>query len=542
MNRPQDFNDTFYPTPPELARKMWGKIPADCLECGTILEPSAGDGALVEASPIVKLDRHDEKTLKGLHRFRTIEKDPKLVSILQGKGITVIDHDFLNYSGRDNFDVIIANPPFDQGEKHLFKAIEVMYEGHIVFLLNAETIKNPSTNTRKQLVDKLDNLGASIEYIESAFTSTETLRKTAVEVALIHIHIEAEKIGDDVTEGLTSCEEVDADNPEGGKELARKNSIVEMVADFNRKADIGTKTIVDFYENRHHIGGLIRIEVDFDAARHGDPVATYSLQADLNKFLVALRRDYWQKALKLDVIEKRMTVAKRKEFMQGLTKNAFMDFTVSNVQQFALNMIDGYEETLTAAVVDLFDRVTRRHHWDEQASNKTIHYFDGWKTNDAFMVNPKVIIPFWGDNVFLDWNGRWSVGYTVEDELNDIDKVMSYFDGGAEYVSIVDALKAAFIEGQSRKVESTYFIIDVFKKGTCHLTFRSEDIRRRFNVTACKGKNWLPHDYGTKKYSDMNQQERKTANSFEGMKSYIKNINLEGKSLFASKGNLQITG
>jgi len=56
-----------------------------------------------------------------------------------------------------------------------------MYNGQIVCLLNAETIKNPYSNERKSLVKKLDELNASIEFLTDEFTTAE--RSTSVEIA-----------------------------------------------------------------------------------------------------------------------------------------------------------------------------------------------------------------------------------------------------------------------------------------------------------------------------------------------------------------------
>ena len=77
----------------------------------------------------------------------------------------------------------------------------------------------------------------------------------------------------------------------------------------------------------------------------------------------------------------------------------------------------------------------------------------------------------------------------------------------------------------------------MFKKRTVHLTFRSEDIRRRFNVTACRHKHWLPQDYGSKKYGEMSEREKEIVEEFEGMASYSKHV---GQIGFAKKAALAL--
>src|SRR5690606_35774501 len=95
--------------------------------------------------------------------------------------------DFLAYAGQDQFDLILMNPPFANGHKHLLKAIEIMYSGQIVCVLNAQTIKNPHSRGRQDLVRILEELDADIEYIQDAFKDAEN--PTGVEVALISIEI-----------------------------------------------------------------------------------------------------------------------------------------------------------------------------------------------------------------------------------------------------------------------------------------------------------------------------------------------------------------
>ena len=195
-----------------------------------------------------------------------------------------------------------------------------------------------------------------------------------------------------------------------------------------------------------------------------------------------------------------MTSKRQKDFLQSLQKNQFVDFTESNIHAFIVNLSKDYDTVLTEATVDIFDEMTAKHAWDEEIHFGNVHYFDGWKTNKAFYANTKVIMSMgWSPFFDKDWN-RWKIDYQVKNQLDDIDKVMNSFDPVAKYISIVKVLEEGFKTDTTRKLKSTYFEITVFKKGTMHLTFLNEDIRRRFNVTACRGKNWLPQEYGKKAY------------------------------------------
>lgn len=144
-------NADYYPTPLRLINRMLQKIKGSPRR---ILEPSAGKGSIIDA---LKEKNHYNK-------IYAIESDPELRALLRGKNIDLLDSDFLDYAGTDKFDLIIGNAPFSADDKHLLKAIDILYRGQIIFLVNAETLRNPCTATRKMLASKLSSLGAEIDH------------------------------------------------------------------------------------------------------------------------------------------------------------------------------------------------------------------------------------------------------------------------------------------------------------------------------------------------------------------------------------------
>lgn len=518
-------NKTFYPTPPGLAKRMIEKIettedlPAWRM---TILEPSAGAGDLIAA---LNQNRHDGvwSTNERFRNVSAIEIDPDLQATLRGKRIKVIDSDFLAYSGPDKFDLIIANPPFDEGDKHLLKAIDVMYRGQIIFLLNAETIRNPYTNSRKVLVKKLEELGAEIEYVPGAFKDAE--RPTGVEVALVNIKIER-KVEDDLFVGCTDKTDAPTEEFEEKYEVSTGRKIEELVAEYNEIIRVGTETIIGYYRNYRKIGKYLGLNQEAkEYSPHGSDL-TGMMQDQLNTLVEVVRKEFWRNTLELREVKSRMTSSIRKEFEHQINLQSNMDFTENNIRTFILNIISGYKKTLMDAVLEVFAKMTYRHSWDGNNPNEeNIHYFNGWKTNKAFKVNKKVILPI---SLFAGRGYSWA-GWEIDHyysgaELQDIDTVMSYFDGMGSYYSMIKALKHAFTSGETKKIESTYFTIDCYKKGTVHLVFNDENILRRFNVAACLGKNWLPVDYGKVPYQDLPPEEKEVVESFEGQKSYNANL------------------
>ncbi|MDQ5985912.1 MAG: hypothetical protein CSYNP_01629 [Syntrophus sp. SKADARSKE-3] len=527
-------NKTFYPTPDSLIDRMLSKIQGHpCM----ILEPSAGSGAI--ASRMTK----DSRCWSGIDNkhhcyskaeISVIEIDENLQATLRGHGFRLLDTDFLTYSGPDKFDLIIANPPFDTGDLHLLKAIDILYCGEIIFLLNAETIKNPYTNTRKELARKLKKLNADIEFIQGAFVDAE--RPTGVEVALVYIKVER-KVEDDLFAGATDTVENKEHTIKQNYEVSTGKTIAEFVAEYNQIINIGTETILAYYKNYPKIWKYIGLNKEIDKYQSASKDLTRQLQGAVNGLLITVRTDFWRRTLTIPEVTKRMTRSKRDAFEKQITERCHMDFTENNIRQFIMNLIDTYEETLIAAVMEVFELMTVSHCYSGGLYDENIHYFNGWKTNKAFKVGKKVILPA-GWNAFFDpLFKRWKLSYRALDRISDIDTVMNYFDALNDYTSIYSAVDKALDRGQSRGIESTYFTITCYKKDTIHLTFKDEDILRRFNVVACRGKEWLPHDYGNKAYQDMTREEKDVVDSFEGAVSYNKNLQLP---LFINKATLSI--
>ncbi len=104
------------------------------------------------------------------------------------------------------YDLIIMNPIFSNGCKHLLKALEMQKRngGAVVCLLNAETLKNPCTNERLDLQRKLTEYNAKVEFMKDAFLDAE--RKTAVEIALIKVQLPEIKRESFIFDGLRKAQ------------------------------------------------------------------------------------------------------------------------------------------------------------------------------------------------------------------------------------------------------------------------------------------------------------------------------------------------
>ena len=501
-------NPDFYPTPDPLIKKMVKKVDRLC-NVRSILEPSAGAGDIV--------DYLKEATKYGRHtQIKTIEKDPDLQATLRGKDYTLIDNDFLKYKGYEKFDLIIANFPFSEGEHHLLKAIDILFSGQIVCLLNAETIKNPYTNTRKMLVQKLEELNAEIEFIEDAFKSAK--RTTDVEVALIHIKIDRtveEHLYEDMSkeERANNFGTIDDVN-----EVARHGqNIANLVSLFEVERDEVATQIVDFYRNYHRVGEYLNLGIaNEDQYEIDDSSLTSLMNSKVNASLKTMKKNYWLKVMELPEVKKRLTSQKKDEFLTELDKYLEMDFSEVNIRQLIINLAKLYPEMIQDAILNLFESLTKYalidDRWDDNQYKGNILHFNAWKTNNGYKVNQKVIMPFY----CKDYSGNMEVNYQQEDFLNDLDIVARYFSEHAQTgPTMYEICRDAVKEGKNRKINTGLFYIDIFKKGTIHIKWKCPKMLRRFNIEACKMKNFLPMDYSEKSKRDMTEEEVGLAIEFE---------------------------
>lgn len=190
MTTPNDSLD-FYPTPDSLAFDMVFSLREVKSGFTTypkpILEPSAGDGALARQVHALAFNvHHDHKTGevdyydKGKARsaeLDCIELSSDFRAVLKKDGFRVVHDNFLTFRPTTKYAAIVMNPPFSAGAAHLLKALDVMQDGgKIRCLLNAETLRNPCTNERKELAAKLEELHATVKYIPDAFKNARPRR------------------------------------------------------------------------------------------------------------------------------------------------------------------------------------------------------------------------------------------------------------------------------------------------------------------------------------------------------------------------------
>lgn len=552
--------DEFYPTPPELAVKMVNcKFLKGKIE--TILEPSAGKGDLIDflllaldylkcrdycryiykndlAMPyetvidgvineFVLPDFKKGKRAEHYHdRADCIESDSNLCAILRGKSYRVCNDDFLLYDDDKHFDLIIMNPPFSNGDEHLLKAISIAEKtgSKIICLLNAETIKNPYSNKRKLLLNTLEKYNADIEYVQNAFLGAE--RKTDVEVAIIHVEIptpfkEKSKIWEEL-----EANDIEIDEPEISNNIVSADDPLRMaVGLYKQELQAGKKLIEEYLALEPHLTSTFEDE-ETPSYMRGCLLTLSSGKdgLDWNEYLYSLRYKYWYQLLHNPAFMNNLTSNLKEEYYSMISEFANKDFSLKNIYAVKMDIISRTAKGIEEKIVSMFEQLSYKNSM-EAAGN--VHYFNGWKSNSAFKINQKVVIPYcncW-DGIFkkIDF-WRYGYGSNVFKILDDLEKCLAFLQiGDSEYIydiDLNDQLKVYQEQQITKKMQFKFFEVDVFKKGTMHIKFRDLDLLKRFNIYGCQHKGWLPPSYGKKSYKDMNVEEKQVIDEYEGQQEY----------------------
>lgn len=516
---------TFYPTPEALIEKLTYGV--DWHFVSSILEPSAGKGDIARycaakcyerTHRYMPYDKYSWEDAFSSADIDCIEIDPALRKVLEDSSLRVVHDDFLTFQTQKRYDLIVMNPPFDQGAKHLLKALEISERGgNILCVLNAETIRNPYSEERKELARKLEEYGAEISFVSDAFIDAE--RRTDVEVALVRVSIPRVQIDSTIMDEMRKAPTYKAQEvPENISTLAQYSEIEKFVNRYNYEVACGIRLIEEY-------NAMSKYMIEDPSSEYSHSIlqlvfygkSSYSDNSvAINDYIRRTRGKYWRMIFQQPVIVNRLTGNLQQELFDSVGELKDYEFSAYNILTLIVKMngkvIKGVEDT----IIGLFDDWTRMY-WHEDSPNR--HYYNGWKTNDCFRVGKKVIIPFF--DAYDSWSKRFK-SYNVISKFRDIEKVFDFLDNGRTNWegTLAHALEEAEATGNTRSIDTKYFTATFYKKGTAHFVFKDEDLLEKFNLFASMRKGWLPPDYGKKHYRDMSPEEKAVIDDFQGKDKY----------------------
>ena len=517
--------EDFYPTPRTLISKMLKGVKFDR---GTdILEPSAGKGDICDA-----IRKRFEYSSSDFENIDVIEINPDLQATLRGKGYNLIQDDFLTFETSKCYDLIIANFPFSNGDEHLIHAIELVRDngGQLVCLVNAETIHNSHTQQRDMLRRWLETFGASIEFLSAEFKDSE--RPTGVEVALVRLKIEKVAGESFILDSLTRAE--DQSTPaatDTSGNIVERDFIRAMIARFRLECQAGVRLINEWSALAPHILSRHKTKDD-DRSDYRTPLITVTVKGTdsryddsgrtrkINEYLPLVREKYWTVLINDPRYTGQYTSNILEDLNQKLNELKKCDFNLFNIEQLAkdleLRVTKGVEE----AILKLFDKLSTKFAWDESIHQKNVHYYNGWKTNKAWKVNRKVILPMNGISATYSSTYRWE--YRIHDELADMVKAFNYLSPEKRNVQrlVGHSMNQAEQIQNFANVDFRYFKATFYKKRSCHITFLDQDLLDKFNIFGSQRKGWLPPAYGKAAYDEMNTEAQTVVDDFQGREAY----------------------
>jgi hypothetical protein len=470
----------FYPTPRALAEKALAKFKSHNYR--RILEPQAGRGDLL--TPLLdKWNHHYSSHHAG--KIDCIEIDLDNQAILRSKGLNVIDSDFLAYDGTAMFSHVLMNPPFSSGDEHLIKAFNLLVDGELVAILNAETIRNPHTAKRKLICKWIEEQG-SVEFLSEAFLDPDTQRKTSVEIALIWLQKTLD-IKTNFTNGLEFEHVSGLDYQDKNSIALRQNTISNAVAVFNAAVQ-SLKTAEVAREEADYYTRLLGRPLNelHKTSQDGDSVA---IQERFNKGYDDLKKRAWTNVLHSTEFDKYLSSKAYQRLTTEFEDIAKLSFTESNIRSFLIGLINNQGDMNIQMLLDCFDEITK-YRPDNRA------YYKGWKSNEkhkqlAYRVKmTRFIIPV---------RNSYGLGPSWEDlkKLQDFDKTFAMLDGKAQCnYGLYDLFQAMPNDlKRSQRMTTDYFDVRWYRQaGTVHFYPRSRNLIDRLNRMVGRQRHWLPND------------------------------------------------
>jgi hypothetical protein len=482
----------FYPTPAELARRMWKKFDSG-FAGSRLLEPSAGDGALLDA----QWGEEEGDNIRFLYRkssqIDVIEIDDARRALLDEK-FNVVGCDFLNFAALEKYGRIIMNPPFNAGVEHVLHAWDGLVEGQIVALVNAETFRNPFSVQRKRLA-RLVNRYGDVEYVADGFINAQ--RETVVEVALISlIKLNGRDLQlDSVKSWLLTAQDDDEEQfdapPLTGAEVANLNRYVEEQVETYQSTVNVIKKMASLDGMRSRMLGRLgqSFTVKYGGEKHegrsGKRMA--AMDQSIAEQIADARERAWLAVMDSTGVDKIASFTMKEKIHRSLAEFVKVPFTVDKVNAFLESVLELAPAMLSGVLDAGFDAFTRY-------SSQNCVCYRGWKSNDkhrTFGMKLK-------STRFIIAHVSSYHRYDKQRDLGEFLRAMRYLDDGtltplgATGVVDVRRCEEAF-SSPGERIEGEYADFRYFSgTQTLHIFPRRKDLVEKLNLDVARRRQWLP--------------------------------------------------
>lgn len=437
------FNQDFYPTPASLISYMLAPYE---LSGKTLLEPSAGKGDIIEyakarGANVICCEINEDLAKIAASKARLIEKD--FLSVTRDQ----ISH----------IDFIAMNPPFSADEQHILHAFNIAPDGcEIVALCNWQTLQNPFSKARKQLLTTIENYG-HFENIGDLFRDAE--RATGIHIGLIRL---TKPSGSDNEFDDFFTDEEDAhERQENG--LMSYNAVREVVQRYVNAVKLYDSVLDTAVQMNGLTDGLGVRDLVFTCSQSEVPTSR-------DQFAKELQKKSWAWIINKMNLEKYSTRGLSEDINKFVEQQKSMKFTMKNIYKMLDVIIQTTGQRMDKALLEVFDNLTK--HYSENRWD-----VEGWKTNSHYLVNKKFIEPYIAP--LSKW-GSMDVSYNRSERLDDLDKALCYLTGVSWGVSrrLYNSIERG---SYGEWFDWGFFEVKLFKKGTGHFKFKDDNVWALFN-------------------------------------------------------------
>ena len=503
-----------YFTPSALANKAWSKFKNR--EFVRVLEPSAGEGNLLDARP--------EYCFRE-NIIDCCEIDISRHGILKEKCFSVIGLDFLKLQTGAQYSHVIMNPPFSNGAEHVLKAWDLLWDGEIVAILNAETIKNPYSKERRLLVSLIEKNG-EVEFIANAFLTEDAKQKTEVEIALIYLKKTAREDPEyieSIWKGLDQDHEMfghDGDH----SYLAIPNSFIEnSVKIFNAAVRAVKNAVIAgdycrYYENL--LGKPFAELRDKPEQVNGFMFNSATIQEEFLSKYDKLKDRAWANLLHSTEFTGKVSASAAKKIESQFESIKKLEYTGENILGFLRGLVENQSQIQIDMICEVFDMITKYH------SDNTVFYM-GWKSNDKHISCARRVKK---SRFIIPVNFQWQyLNHSDRLMLQDFDKAFALLHQKECDYSISNLFSRGNGPDGGEKISTTYFDIRFYPGvGTIHFYPKSVDIVEKLNRYVGHYRKWLP--------SEKNSANDEFWHQYQYAEKYQKELRSEVKRLDRDNG------
>lgn len=480
----------WYPTPLELGRRAWAKF--QNRNFVRVLEPSAGDGALIKAHP------HWESG--GYYRLPpidAIEMDLSKHDAIRSCGAQVVGLDFMSFGNGAMYSHCILNPPFRFGAQHVLKAWEILWDGELVAIINAETLRNPYSKER-QMLWRLIHEHGEVEYIQDAFKGSDVVREADVVIALVYLKKEA-NLDADIFNELLDDLSVDGETGAGlageyrqAYEVALPSSQIEnRVATFNAAVRAMQAAVFSEAKAMHYaklLGKTMAEHIDQKGAKAEQVETVTYVKTQIAERYGKLKDAAWAGILRSSNVTSRLSSKAQSRIEKDFERIKKLDFTCQTIYGFLVGIVESQGQIQLDMACDVFDSISQ-HHTDNTS------WYMGWKSNDKHRTCgrkiklTRFVIPrnrCWADS--LDWDAM--------QRLRDFDKVFAMLDGKAAPEVSLESLFSNHLRElkNGARLSGSYFDVRYYP-GVETIHFfpnKKKNLVDRLNRLVGKHRQWIP--------------------------------------------------